>query len=382
MPQSATLSTMLQHPMVVGVFSRLKPAGLAFQRFYRMGATDVATEQANINRHIVYDIFDNSRTRASGRAPMVGPGRIPPKPVGQAHATCMRLYEAIDFPHEKVYSLRQLGGAFGQLDATGRTWVARQQMYMAQRFANAIEFMVSRMFRGGFSINISGDDFTLGELGAGTIDVPYQIPAGNKGNLGGLIDAEWDVDSTKIIDHMLEINKLSQLQTGYEIKHVWINSTTFKHMLKNTQLQAVRGTAIRSFDYMGPNSQPTTGEDRNIGFSVVFQGIPQFTFHIYDATSVIASVDPAANTTGTDALYIPDGKAIMTPEPEPGGWHGMYHGIEPIRENDESETVLKQGLASWTKRTNDPPGEELRVLHNLVPLLYIPKSVFYPTLWT
>jgi hypothetical protein len=294
----------------------------------------------------------------------------------------MRLYEAIDFPYEKVYSLRQLGGQYGSLDRTGQSWVMRQQMFMAQRFSNAIEFMVSRMFRGGFSISINGDDYTLGELGAGTIDVPYQIPAGNKGNLGGLIDAEWDLAGTKIIDHMLELNKLSQLQTGYEIKHCWINSTTFKYMLANTQIQAVRGTAVRSFDYLGPNNVQTTNDPRNIGFSVVFQGMPQFVWHIYDATSVNAQTDPSANTTSTDSLYIPDGRAIFTPEPELGGWHGMFHGSEVIRENDESEPVLKTGLASWPKKTNDPPGEELRVLHNLVPLLYVPKSIYYATVWS
>jgi hypothetical protein len=383
MANPATLSTLLQHPYVLGVFSRLKPAGRAFQQAYSMGAANIATEPSNINRHVVYDIFDHSRTNAQGRGPMVGPARISAKPVGQAHATAMRLYEALDFPYERIYSIRQLGGQFGPLDATGQSWVLRQQMFMAERFSNAIEFMISRMFRGGFSINIEGDNYTLGELGAGTIDVPYQIPAGNKTTLGGLIDAEWDLAGTKIINHMLEINKLSQLQTGYEIRHIWINSTTYKHMLANTQLQSVRGTAMRVFEQYSPANVETTGASRNIGFTVVFPAMPQFLVHVYDGTSVVGSqVDPVANTTSTDSYYIPDGIAIMTPEVELGGWHGMYHGTEPIRENDDSEAALKTGLASWSKRTNDPPGEELRVLHNLVPLLYIPKAVFYATVWT
>ena len=380
----ATLNTLLRHPYVLGVISRLKPAGTAFQQFYNMGAASVSTEPANINRHVVYDIFDHTRTNAQGRSPMVGPSRIPAKPIGQAHATAMRMYESITFPYEKVYSIRQLGGQPGPLDARGQSWVMRQMGYMAERMANSIEFMISRMFRGGFSITIDGDNWTLGELGSGTVDVPYQIPATNKTDLDGIIDAEWDLAGTKIIDHMLEVNKRSQLLTGYEIKHVWINSTTYKYMLANTQLQAVRGTAMRVFDQFAPNNVSTAdGGSRSIGFNVMFPAMPQFMFHVYDGTSVVSSqTDPAANTTSTDSYYVPDGVAIMTPEAELGGWHGMYHGAEPIRENDEDESTLKEGLASWTKRMNDPPGEELRVLHNLVPLLYNPKSVFYATVWS
>lgn len=380
-----TLEGMLKHPYVTGVISRLKPAGTAFQQFYRMGVADTATEPMNFNRHLVYDIFDNTRTMAQARAPKVGPAHIAPKPIGQGHATALRLYESIPFAYEDVYGIRALGGQFGPLDKTGQSWVARQMMFAAQRFANAHEFMISRMFRGGFSITkAAGDEYTLTELGSGTWDVPYNIPSGNKTTIGGLIDAEWDLAGTKIIDHMLEINKRAELISGYPIRHIWVNSTTYKYMLANTQLQTVRGTANRVFEQYNPYGSSTTGADRNIGFTVIFPAIPQFIVHVYDAVSVVATqTDPATPATNNSSLYVPDGIAIMTPEPEPGGWHGLYHSTELIREDGNAGPVTaKTGLESWSRPTNDPPGEELTMLINSCPLLYIPNAVFYATVWT
>lgn len=386
MPSPVTMSQMLQHPYVLGVFNRLNPAGLAFQQFYNMGAGTSATEPLNLNRHCVYDIFDNTRTRSQARAPMVGPAKIAPKAVGQSQATAMRLYESIPFPYEKVYGMRALGGQFGALDSAGQNWVARQIAFGAQRMSNAVEFMVSRMFRGGFSVTISGDEWTLGELSASgySFNVDFGIPAGNKTTIGGIIDAEWDLAATKILNQMMELNKYSQLLTGYEIRHGWINSTTFEHMLANTQLTAVRGTAMRVFENYQRALIETNGAARNIGFTVTFPSMPMFTWHIYDGTSVNAQTDPAmgSNTTSTDSMFVPDGKAIFTPEPEMGGWHGMYHAAEVIKETDESAPTIKSGLSSWKVPTNHPPGEELAMLHNLTPLLYNPFACFYADVWS
>ena len=69
--------------------------------------------------------------------------------------------------------------------------------------------------------------------------------------------------------------------------------------------------------------------------------------------------------------------AKLTPPPGMGEWMGLAIGGEPIRENDESEVEYKEGLHSWSKRMNDPPGDELRIIHNVLPILYIPSAVFY-----
>ena len=251
--RSATLPQMLKHPWVLGVFSRLKPAGLALQNFYGMGPTAAPTERPTGVREFAYDIFNNTRTMASLRAPMTGPSRIAPKPIGRATAYCARLYETIPFPYEKVYGTRPLGGQLGALDRTGKSWVARQMKYGAQRFANSIEFMVSRMFRGGYSITISGEDLRFGELGAGTVDVSFPIPAVNKSQLDAgtgsdIIGTTWSNAAATIVEDMYTLNAAAELQTGYPIEHCWCNTTTFLYILGNTQLRTIHGTYGRFFE--------------------------------------------------------------------------------------------------------------------------------------
>jgi hypothetical protein len=382
---AVTLHELTKTPFVLGVFSRLKASGLALSNFYGMGPNQPATE-VSPRRSLVYDLFDNTRTMARGRGPYVGPGKTAPKRSGQATAHAMRLYEAIPLLYERIYQGRPLGGQIGEIDPLGQAYVARQQKFMAQRFMNAIEFMVSRMFRGGFSILVDGDDWLLREKGAGTIDVDYPIPTNHKTQLavGGsagstdVIDASWDDPTASIVQQLLNLNKASERETGYVQKHIWINSTTYGHLLNNEQLREIRGTANRIFDTQTGVQIPTTDGSRDQGYTVQFGAIPQFLFHVYDAVSHV-SVNVDSDTASELSMYIPDNIALITPEPAPGEWYGSVTCSEPIRENDNAEVIYPNGMHSWSYPTNDPPGVEQRVLHNYAPLLYNPKAVYYAT---
>lgn len=390
-----SLQQMLRTPFVLGVFNKVNAAGALFQQMMKIGPTDPATEPVQgENRHILYDIFNPTRTNAQVRMPGTPPAKIPAKNIGQASATLVRLCESEEFAFSKIYGTRDLGEQYGtgNLSSTGEGYVTRQISYLAQRMQNAVEFMISRMFRGGFSVtagstNGMSDKWVLGEKSASgyTFNVSYDIPAGNLTNLGGIIDAEWDLADTKILNHMLEINKYSQLLTGYEISDIYINSSTYKQMLANTQLASVRGTAMRLFEEFKAQSVNTvTGESRNIGFSIIFPAMPQFRWHVYDGTSVVdTQVDPATHSTSNNSLYIPDGKAIMTPPLIPGTWYGSATCEEIVREQGEwSPPVMKRGFSAWKRPLQYPPGEALDSLLNYVPLLYNPSAIFYPTLWT
>lgn len=380
-----TLGQMLKHETVLGVFSRLKTAGNQLSTFYSMRPESPGTERAPFGRTVSWDIFDNTRQLANARAPYVGPDRTKPKPVGKVVAGLVRLYESIDIIHEKVYGTRSLGGQYGSVDRTGQSYVGRQVRFGAQRMANAMEFMVSRMFRNGFAINVNGEQHELKELDAGTINVNFQIPSGNTGQVpllesnANVISAVWSTAGTEIITDLLNLNRVSEAQSGYPITEFWISSTILGHMIDNTQLQDVAGSAYRIFDTMtGADISTTDGTTRPHGLTVIFRAMPQYNFHIYDAVLVAGG---AADSTDLDDTkpFIPIDVVLATPAPEPGGWHGLAVGGEPIRENDESEVDYKEGVNSWSKRMNDPPGEELRILANLLPILYIPKAVFYMT---
>ena len=380
-----TLAQMLKYETVLGVFSRLKTAGSQMSAFYGLQVGSSGTERSTTGRTVGWDIFDNTRTMAKARAPYVGPARTRPKPTGHVLAGLVRLYESIDIVHEKVYGTRPLGAQYGAVDKTGQNYVGRQVKFGAQRMANSMEFMVSRMFRNGFSVNIDGEDHLLAELAGGTVDVGYQIPAGNLDQVAqdtadaDVITASWTTVSTPIFQNLLTLNKVSERLSGYPITEFWVNSNTFGQMLDNTELQTVGGSAYRIFDTLtGTEISTTDGGSRPQGFTVVWRAMPMYNFHIYDAVlNVAGQVDSTA--VGDITMYIPDNICIATPPPGMGEWYGLAIGGEPIMENDESEVEYKEGLHSWSKRMNDPPGEELRILHNVLPILYVPSAVFYMT---
>lgn len=380
-----TLHDMFKTPYVLGVFSRLKAPGLALSDFYGFGPDKPATE-VSPRRSLVYDIFNTTRTMSNARGPYVGPSKIAPQKVSSAVAHALRMYEALPLHYEKIYQMRPMGGQIGEVDAEGASYVGRQQKYVAQRMMNALEFMVSRMFRGGFSLSVSGEDMFLREKGSGTIDVEYNVPASHLSQLAvgdpdgatDVITTSWDNTDALIVNQLLALNKASERETGYVQKHIWINSTTYGHLLNNAQLQSIRGTANRVFDRQTSQTIKTTEDSRESGYEVTFPAIPQFTFHIYDAVSHV-TVGRDSDTYSELSLYIPNNKALITPEPEVGGWYGMATCTEPIRENDVSEVQYVNGLHSWAFPVNDPPGFEQRILWNGVPLLYNPKAFYFPT---
>jgi len=383
-----TLAQMLKYEFVLGIFSRLASPATQLSSFYGMRPESPGTERALNGRNVGWDIFDNTRTMAKARSPYSGPASTRLKPTGHVSATLVRLYEKIDIIHEKVYGTRPLGAQYGDVDRTGQTYVGRQIKYAAQRTQNTMEFMVSRMFRGGFAIEVDGEDHFLREKNAGTVNVDYQIPPNNIGRVpelaGGdpVIDADWDVATTDIASQLLNLNKVSERLSGLPITEFWINSTTLGYLYENNQLASVAGSSARIFDTLTGQEISTVDDgSRPSGITVVFRAMPQYKFHIYDAVlNVDSQVDSSVES--DTSLFIPDGRCIATPHPSMTEWRGTAVGSEPIRENDESEVVYKEGFSSWSKRMNDPPGEELRTLTNILPILYIPSAVFYLTVDT
>jgi hypothetical protein len=384
-----TLAQMLKQETVLGVYSRLKAAGTQLSTFYGMRPESPGTERALNGRNAGWDTFDNTRTMAKGRAPYVGPARSNPKPTGHVTATLMRLYESIDIIHEKVYGTRPLGGQYGAVDRTGQSYVGRQIKYGAQRMANSMEFMVSRMFRGGFDIEITGEDHYLREEGAGTVTVDFQVSDDHAGAAGAgsrvpllessanVIADYWTDVNADLPVQLLNLNLVAERVSGYPITEYWINSTTLGLLFSNLALQNIGGSAYRIFDtFTGAEISTTDGTNRPSGLTVIFRACPQAKFHVYDAVlNVAGQVD--SSVLADVSMYIPDGKCLATPAPGPGEWHGTAVGGEPIREEDGSEVDYKEGLHSWNKKMNDPPGTEMRSLVNTLPILYVPNAIYW-----
>lgn len=380
-----SIQQMLSRPSIQGVFNRTSSAPTFFQQFFRMRPTDVAGQiNFGLARTGFYDLWKHTLTMSQLRAPKTGPNRIPMKPIGQAQATVARIYESIPYDYGDIFGLRGLGT--GELDNRGSGIIARQNMYMAARVKNAVEFMISRMFRGaGFAITQTEESFLLAEFGAGTVNVSYNVPAANVDTIAIVtgVAGAWNNTATKVKDQLLQLNARGEMLTGLPIRHFIMNSTTYSYLEAISQLATLRGTALPVFSDFRGNQIETTSATRESGFSVMFPAMPQFMFHIYDGVSVTtAQTDPATRTTANTTKYVPDGKVIATPDPDPGGWHGTATCQEPVRKDRNGKGYdMVSGLDSWTWPIDEPPGEDLRVLLNYVPILFNPDSIYYLTVF-
>jgi hypothetical protein len=373
-----SIQQLLQTPVISKVVSQLAVRDSVLQRFFglQIGSSSITRQSG---RNVGWDIFNRTRTLAKGRAPNAGPATISRKPIGHVSTQCFRMHEKIHLFQDEIFRTRPLGTALGNVDVRGQDYVSKQVEYGTQRFRNAREFMVSRVPRGGFGVRLEGEDWYLVEKddSSATFTVDYQVPSGNTGDIDGVIDAPWDDPSARIINQLLNLEKRSERITGFPARHVWINGTTFGHLLENIQLQNVGGTAYRIFETLTKReSDVDKGGFPSGGFDCVFRGLPLHTFHIYNG---VLNVDTDDSTALADSsLFIPDGKAIICPEPS-SMWIGGVDGSEIVAENvmDMGKEVF--GFHNWSTRVIDPAGWEMKFLDNFIPSLYIPSVMYYPT---
>jgi hypothetical protein len=389
-----TIQQLFQTPTITKVISQIGSPLSLLQRFYGVGPGKGVTQSMS-GRYVGWDLFNATRSVAKGRPPATGPATVSRKPIGHNMAQVYRMHEKTLINQEEVFRTRPLGAAIGTVDLRGQQYVRRQLEFLTQRFTNAREFMVSRMFRGGWSVSIEGEDWVPGEMSQSgyAFNVDMQLPSTHKtqltaGTSANIIEDSWDDPSADVIGQLLTLDMAAERENGRPIRHIWINGNTFKYLLDNTGLQSTGGTAFRIFESL--RARTATAElngERfpDTGFDVVFRALPLHTFHIYNGGLTL----PAAGTSevGEDlttqlsatyfSLFLPDNYAILTPDP--GNWMGWIEGSEIVAENLLDEGREAFGFTSWTTRVIDPPGWELKALDNGLPVLYEPRAIYYGT---
>lgn len=363
----------LSAPVVTRVISRIKTPQSRFQNFF--GANPGGPSVNSVGgHHFGWDIFDRTRTIARGRAPGVGPATVAPKAIGHVSAAIYRAHEKLMLLDERLFRTRPLGEMWGTIDVRGQRYVRQQENYLAQRFRNSREFMISRMLRGTFMLLNSGDDWVPVDSG-GTMTIDYQVPATNKNQLAldtgsDIIGTSWaTVATAPVPNDCLEINAGFEQQHGRPLRHVWCNTNLLVYLLTNTDLKNLAGTANVVFEDWRQSPEVSPEGIQDTGHEVVFRGIPWLRFHIYDA---------GLEVNGTYTKFIPDANAIFLPDPGPD-WFELVEGSEIVRENVLSPGGEQFGLYAWTEPTTQPAGFELLSVDNCLPSLYIPKCVAYGT---
>lgn len=382
---SITLQQLFRMPYVLKVVSRLKVAANPLQDFYRLGLDNSASESIPAGvRTFSYDIFDHTRQLASVRPPKVGPKRGRAQKTGTKTGHIIRSHDSLPIYWEDIINTRPHGARIGTLDRTGQNKVTMQIKHYTEKYRNLREWMISRMFRGGFAIKFNGDEHYLVDTGSGDHDVDYGLPSAHKTQLAvgassaNIIDGSWDDPTTNVMQQFFNLNKAAERISGYVVKHCWINSTTLGYLMSNTDLQAKGGSAFRIWDTANFKEVSTIdGGNRTQGYEVTFRAMPWIKFHVTDAVLQTGAAQSDSTAAADVELLVPDNKAIFTPDP--GEWIGFAEGAEPVTKTVASPMEILKGFATYQRPLQEPSGLELVFLDNFFPIPYIPTAWFYGT---
>jgi len=373
---------LFQTPVITGLVSQIDVPGSLFQRFYGLAGRGKPVQ----GRHTGWDLFHATRSVAGVRAPRSGPATRDRKPYGSKSAQLLRLHEKMVIFDEDLMRYRPAGAPIGSIDDGGKAYVRQQLGYFSQVFRNTREWVVSRMFRGGFGVKSVGDELRLCEFSDSDaiFKVDYELPAGHKDQLdvtgsGDIIDTSWDDASADIVSQITKLDVQAERVSGYPTRHIWLNGNTAYYLFENTQLASIRGTSVRIFDTLSRREIDPASKLPDTGYDIVFGAMPLHRFHVYNGGLVApgtaenyASQIASANY----QFFIPDNYAIITPEPSPD-WCEMHSGSEYIRENVTSQMREVYGMNAWSTPVIDPPGQEVKMVDNFLPVLYIPRALFY-----
>ena len=364
MPRS--IQQVLAPKTVHSAIAQIQLPGTSLSRLFgwHLGGANKTNQSG---RNFSYDIFDNTRSVASGRVPGQAASRQAPQKVGNLAGTFPRAAESIPLLDEELLNRRDIGGPSDQLDHRGESFVTRQEAYLAQRFANLIEFQTAAMIRGLYSYSEVGDELHH-SFGTGETTIDFGIPAGNLDGLdmlgdGDILDAVWSNAGTDIPLHLQSINASFVELTGLGLAHVVLTGAGWQHVINNNKVQSQGGSdnvPFESLKRVGP------GE-----FSAVLRAIPWVTFHVLDYGLQVFD-----GTSTTYTKLIEDDHAAFFPEVTPR-WVQYLEGSEVVTEGPGGSKAEQFGFYAYAHPTHDPSGWELCAVHNGIPALYTPKAMAY-----
>ena len=346
--------------------SQLELPGTSLQTLlgWGLGGRNVIRQSG---RNFSYDVFNITRKVATGRVPGQASSRTKAQKVAHVSAVFPRAAETIELLDEDLLNRREIGGTDSSLDRGGEVYLTRQEAYLAQRFANLIEFQTAAMLRGSYSYDHDGDDLRHGFSG-GETTINFRIPAGNLGQLdmlgaGEILDADWATAATDIPSHLSQINAAMVQLTGMGLAHVVMTSTGWQHVINNTKVQEQGGSGGAVWQSLGRTS---SGE-----FTAVLKALPWITFHVIDYGLEIWN-----GSTETFTKLIEDDHAAFLPEPSPR-WVQYLEGSEIVTEGPGGPKHERFGFYAYAYPTHDPSGWELAAVMNGIPALYTPSAIAY-----
>ncbi len=369
----STIDDLFHFITINRIVSRIQGPTHRLMQFYGLGpggpnVDDVGGEKFG------WDLFDRTRRIVAGRARAAPPGQTHPQPVGNVTATCYRMFETVPIDYDRIYRRRGIGQPYGTFDVMGQRYLTRQIGHQAERFMNAREILIMWMFRGGFELNVVGDEVRPVPLGSGgEISVNFQHPARNQDTVDGIFAGNWQTRdaNAKLVDELLALNRDSARNSRYPIQVGWINSKAAGHILANPVVQATGGTANIVFqDGAGALRFETTNDEGQLSniLTFVLRGYPLIRWMVYDDQILLRD--------GTPEPFIKDGFALFTPAPS-SNWLEWKNGSEPTKKSVDGPIEDTYGFTAWQETQRNPVSIALYMLDNGLPAPYVPSAWYW-----
>jgi len=379
---AASLHEILSTKVTTRVVSREAGANKYLLRLFGMEPGGSAERQVG-HRQFGYDIFNDTRTVAQGRAPGSSAGTVRRQAVGRVDGVFPRFYEKLPLLAEELHNLRAIGAPNNVYDERGVQYVLKQQRFMGQRVGNTRLAMLAGMIRNSFYGFKYGDDIWYdfsASSGSGVqqFQVDWKMPSANMSQVnytggGNLITTSWANPAADIPKHLRDINAALQSSTGTTLDLIICPADTWGYVISNDNVQAQAGIS----------NPPFTQYERAVGTdsegrpqTVIVGRIAAVPWIQWIITNEGVKIGAPGSETFTQ--FVENGKFWYGPNPSTN-YFEMLLGSEPVNEGYGSPETVRYGMAAWTKLVDDPAGRMLFTLDNAIPANYIPAASGYAT---
>jgi hypothetical protein len=326
-------------------------------------------------RYGAFNVYNNVRSVAKGRAPGTAAGRSAVNPVGTVPFTYPRMHDSISMPAEVLHNLGLIANP-AMRDSAGADYIKRQTGTLAQKAANWRKAMLVGMLRDSLYLQNDGENQVISYTSG--MRMNFQMPAGNKGQLnmlgaGNIIDVLWSTLTANVPDHLLSINAAFQKLNGGHLSAVICGWKVWNFVKKNQYVQEDHGTShspFLRFERLAME-ETITKTGKNVMIAELASA-PGVVFYITDE-----GLDIGPEGAEVYTKIVDDGYAIFLGF-EPGAdVIACYLGSEPIAEYENGPEEVKTGVASWSVKRSNPTCTDVLVLDNCLTVNHVFDSVCY-----
>ena len=374
----ASIQQILQSITLTKVVSRQMAAEKWILEFMGMAPGGRNEEFFGHGREGSYQVFNNTRQIARGRAPGVAAATARRNPIGRVPIVYPRQHERIDMLAEDLHNLSKIGDP-RMRDEAGATMIKQQTRFQSQKAANWRAVQVMGMLRDELFVHTDGDDWTMNFTSTDAqFRINHQMPSGNKTQLdmlgaGNIISTSWDNPSATIAADLNGIDAAFQELYGGRLENIICTGAIWQHVVNNDEVASQAGiaaSAFRRFERVVGTRED--GSPLNVSVGEI-TARPGLTFWITDE-----GLDLGAPGSETYTKYVGVNEAVFMPSVDIGTF-SFQQGSEPIAEFDGGPETVRVGLSSWSKKSADPTVTSIYVLDNGLAINHIPASVAYGT---